>query len=64
MSDNTTGLASSQGMTAHINLHELELWVSRLGCTEAQLRVAVAAVGQQVEDVCSYLGLVWRREQV
>lgn len=43
-----------------INLiHALEVlgWSQALGCSEAALRLAVAEVGPELEDVCSHLGL-------
>ncbi|MCE4558174.1 DUF3606 domain-containing protein [Roseateles cellulosilyticus] len=35
---------------------ELLGWCDSLGVTEEQLRIAVAAVGDEVDDVCGYLG--------
>jgi hypothetical protein len=43
---------------ARINLnepHEVEYWTEALGCTEQQLRDAVAAVGVSAEAVRDYL---------
>jgi hypothetical protein len=36
--------------------HEVLSWTKSLGCTEAQLREAVAAVGHSAEAVRVYLG--------
>jgi len=36
--------------------HEVSAWARRLGCTEECLRRAVAAVGPEVDEVCSHLG--------
>ncbi len=44
-----------------INLREFQevsAWTSLLGCTEERLRLAVAAVGPEVEEVCNHLGAV------
>ncbi len=41
-----------------INIHEpyeVNYWCDHLGCTEAQLKAAVAAVGVSVEAVKKYL---------
>ena len=37
---------------------ELARWVRALGVSEEQLRMAVAAVGAQVEDVRNHFGVV------
>ena len=39
--------------------HTLEVlgWSQALGCSEAELRLAVAEVGPELEEVCSHLGL-------
>lgn len=37
---------------------ELARWVSTLGVSEEQLRIAVAAVGVQVEDVRNHFGVL------
>lgn len=37
---------------------DLAYWVRALGVSEAQLRVAVAAVGTQVDDVRNHFGVV------
>lgn len=36
-------------------LHEVRSWMLTLGCTEAELRLAVRDVGDRVEDVRAYL---------
>ena len=44
---------------ARINVnegHELDYWCEALGCTERQLREAVAAVGVSADKVREYLG--------
>jgi hypothetical protein len=35
---------------------EVSAWTHRLGCTEERLRLAVAAVGPELDEVCSHLG--------
>ncbi|RYX91818.1 MAG: DUF3606 domain-containing protein [Comamonadaceae bacterium] len=35
--------------------YEVQYWTRQLGCTEQQLRTAIAAVGPQVEQVRAYL---------
>ena len=35
--------------------YELNYWTRQLGCTEQQLRAAIAAVGPQVDAVRTYL---------
>lgn len=37
---------------------ELARWVRALGVSEEQLRMAVAAVGAQADDVCNHFGVV------
>lgn len=42
-----------------INLREpgeVRAWAQALGCSEAKLRLAVAAVGPELDEVCSHLG--------
>jgi hypothetical protein len=39
------------------NTLEVLGWSQALGCSEAALRLAVAEVGPELEDVCSHLGL-------
>jgi hypothetical protein len=36
--------------------YELNYWTRQLGCTEQQLRAAIAVVGPQVDRVRVYLG--------
>jgi Protein of unknown function (DUF3606) len=36
--------------------YEVAYWTKELGCTEAQLRDAVKAVGPMVDEVCQYIG--------
>jgi len=41
-----------------VNIHEpyeVDYWKGHFGCTESQLRQAVAAVGVMVRDVAEYL---------
>jgi hypothetical protein len=35
---------------------ELGVWTERLGCSEESLRLAVAAVGPEIDEICNYLG--------
>ncbi|MES2977456.1 MAG: DUF3606 domain-containing protein [Pseudomonadota bacterium] len=35
---------------------ELQHWVGKLGCTEEQLRMAVALVGPEAGEVCNHFG--------
>lgn len=37
---------------------EIDYWVQTLGVSEEQLRIAVAAVGVQVEDLRNHLGML------
>lgn len=42
-----------------IDLHapqELSAWMAFLGCSEERLRLAIAAVGPEVAEVCNHLG--------
>ena len=46
----------------HINLkkdHELAGWARRLGATENQVRIAIAAVGDEADKVDAYLKRRW-----
>jgi len=36
--------------------HEVTYWNKEFGCTEAQLRAAVSAVGPMVDDIRQYFG--------
>ena len=36
--------------------HEVSAWTRFLGCSEERLRLAVAAVGPELEEVCNHLG--------
>ena len=38
--------------------HELDYWTGQLGCTEEQLRMAVAQVGQDVYELRNHFGVV------
>ena len=42
---------------------EIEYWTKTLGCTETELRAAVAAVGPMVADVRDYLGRNQEQQQ-
>lgn len=35
---------------------EVGVWTERLGCSEESLRLAVAAVGPEIDEICNYLG--------
>lgn len=52
---------SSEGPVRHTlnlaNMPEVLGWSQALGCSEAALRLAVAEVGPELDDVCSHLGL-------
>lgn len=36
--------------------HEVHAWTHALGCTEERLRMAIAAVGPELQEVCDHLG--------
>lgn len=44
-----TRINSSEG-------YEVQYWTRQLGCTEQQLRTAIAAVGPEVQNVRVFLG--------
>ena len=51
---------ANEAMRQTINLaHTVEVlgWSQALGCSEAELRLAVAEVGPELAEVCSHLGL-------
>jgi hypothetical protein len=50
----TVDLRTGPGSTS-TKPHELDYWSEALGCTEQQLRAAVAAVGVSSESVREYL---------
>lgn len=53
--------AAPRGGSPLINLREpgeVQAWTERLGCSEQRLRLAVAAVGPELEEVCNHLGTV------
>jgi hypothetical protein len=35
---------------------ELSVWMALLGCSEERLRLAIAAVGPDLDEVCNHLG--------
>lgn len=57
-----TGLtytASGGSQSQVINLREqreVHAWTHALGCTEERLRMAIAAVGPELQEVCDHLG--------
>ena len=57
MSDLNTHLTGSHGQRVVITEdHAVHGWCQAFGVTEEQLRVAVAAVGDDAEEVRSHLG--------
>lgn len=59
------GAQGIQVVGQSIDIHEsreLAFWTAELGCTEEQLRMAVAAVGQHTDDLCNHFGATIRRE--
>ncbi|MFG6415425.1 DUF3606 domain-containing protein [Roseateles sp. DC23W] len=51
--DSSTSQASRIGLAEE---HEVHGWCQALGVTEAELRVAVAAVGDDADEVRGHLG--------
>lgn len=37
---------------------QVSAWTHALGCSEERLRLAIAAVGPELEEVCNHLGTV------
>lgn len=55
MSDDPKKTALDRKLIALDEEHEIRSWCQSLGCTEAQLRKAVAAVGNSAERVREYM---------
>lgn len=56
MSDDLTNRGPKDRARVNVNeAHELKYWCSKFGCTEAQLRAAVKAVGVMAVDVEKHL---------
>ena len=55
MSDTSKGSSQDRKLIALSQDHEVRDWCKSLGCTEAQLRAAVAAVGNSADKVREFL---------
>jgi Protein of unknown function (DUF3606) len=55
MSDTSKGTSQDRKLIALNEDYEVRDWCKSLGCTEAQLRKAVAAVGHSADKVREYL---------
>lgn len=55
MPDDTTKTGLDRKLIALDEPHEVRSWTESLGCSEAELRRAVAAVGHSAEAVRAYL---------
>jgi len=55
MSDDTTKTGHDRKLISLEQEHELRDWTKSLGCTEAELRAAVKAVGNSAEKVREFL---------
>jgi len=55
MSDTPKGTGQDRKLIALTEDYEVRDWCKSLGCTEAQLRKAVAAVGHSADKVREYL---------
>lgn len=55
MSDNTSKTGLDRKLIALNEDYEVRDWTKSLGCTEAQLRAAVKAVGNSADKVREYL---------
>ena len=55
MSDDTTKTALDRKLIGLEEPYEVRSWTESLGCTEAELRAAVKAVGRSAEAVRAYL---------
>ena len=53
--DDTTKTGLDRKLIALGEQHEVRSWTQSLGCTEAQLREAVKAVGNSADKVREYL---------
>ena len=57
MPDDTSDRSYQDQLRININEpHEVRYWTQRLGCTEEELRKAVARAGTMAQDVRSALG--------
>jgi hypothetical protein len=57
MPDDTTERSRQDQLMINVNEpHEVRYWTQRLGCSEQQLREAVAKAGVMAKDVRSVLG--------
>ena len=57
MPDDTSDRSRQDQLRININEpHEIRYWTQRLGCTEEELRKAVASAGTMAKDVRSALG--------
>ena len=57
MADDTTSRSRQDQLMININEpHEVRYWTQRLGCSEQQLREAVAKAGAMAKDVRTVLG--------
>ncbi len=57
MSDNPSKKVPQDANRVNVNqAHEVKYWRAKFGCTEAELRAAVKAVGTSVAAVRKYLG--------
>ena len=61
MSDDTTKAAVDGKLVRLAEGHEVREWCKSLGCTEAQLRESVQAVGNAPENVREFLKTLTRR---
>ncbi len=55
MSDTPKGTSQDRKLIALTQDYEVRDWCKSLGCTEAELRAAVAAVGNSAEKVREFL---------
>lgn len=56
MADNTTKTGLDRKLIALTEDYEVRDWTQSLGCSEAELRAAVKAVGNSADKVREYLG--------
>jgi len=56
MKDDPTKTALDRSLISLQQEHEVRYWTDVLGCTEEELRRAVAHVGDSAQDVRDYLG--------
>ncbi len=55
MTDDTSQIPPDQRQIDVDDMHDVRSWMFSLGCTEAELRLAVRDVGTRAEDVRAYL---------